>query len=95
MFNPNPPRHDNPSRPPAGSSAAGNQRGTDSPVEGDSPTHGTVEGPLAAQASPRDAEDTTETDPESEGRPTEDDPRKSDGVAEFKKMEAHAEAGRE
>jgi hypothetical protein len=93
MFDPNHSQHNNAARQDTGASASGNQQDEVSPVEGDSPTHGTVEGPLAAQSSPRDEE--AQPTPESEGRPTEDDPRKSDGIAEFKKMEAHAEAGRE
>jgi hypothetical protein len=74
-----------------GSFAAGNTRPEASPVEGDSPTHGTVEGPLAPQPSPADEA----SEPHSEMRPTESDSRKSDGVAEFKRMEDNAEAGRE
>lgn len=74
-----------------GSVAAGNEGGKASPVAGDSPTVGTVEGPLAPQASPGGAA----AKPESEMRPQGNDSRKSDGVAEFKKMEDNAEKGRE
>ena len=70
-------------------SAAGNENTNPSPVAGDSPSEGTVEGPLAPQASPGGAE------AESEMRPKENDSRKSDGVLEFKKMEQNAENGRE
>jgi len=71
--------------------AAGNEDVKVSPVAGDSPTAGTVEGPLAPQPSPG----SVDTETESEMRPQESDPRKSDGVAEFKKMQENAEAGRE
>ncbi len=68
MFDPNQSQHGESSRQATGSSAAGNQQAEVSPVEGDSPTHGTVEGPLAAQSAPRDEE--ARPEPESEGRPT-------------------------
>ncbi len=71
--------------------AAGNEGRTASPVAGDSPTEGTVEGPLAPQVSPGSADAPLE----SEMRPKEGDARKSDGMAEFKKMQDNAEAGRE
>ena len=61
------------------------------PVEGDSPTEGTVDGPLAPEPLPGGIE----AEPESEMRPRENDPRKSDGVEEFKRMEHNAEDGRE
>lgn len=74
-----------------GSSAAGNEGHKASPVAGDSPTHGTVEGPLAPQASPGDGQ----AEPESAQRRPDDARRKSDGVDELKKMEENAEAGRD
>lgn len=71
--------------------AAGTEGEKPSAVEGDSPTTGTVEGPLAPQAQPGGVE----AEFESEMRPKERDPRQSDGLAEFKQMERNAEAGRE
>lgn len=52
-------------------------------MAGDSPTEGTVEGPLAPQASPN----CPAAEVQSEMRPTERDARQSDGVGEFKKRE--------
>ena len=71
--------------------AAGPRAGKPDAVEGDSPTEGTVDGRLAPDPLPGGVEG----DVESEMRPREDDPRKSDGVEEFKRMEQHAEDGRE
>ena len=59
--------------------AAGPGGGTPSPVEGDSPTEGTVDGPLAAEPRPGSGE--AESD--------------SEDVDELKRMEEHAEDGRE
>jgi hypothetical protein len=74
-----------------GHQAAGNQGGQASPVAGDSPTEGTVEGPLAPQPMPS----RSETELPSEMRPTERDTRKSDGVVEFRKLEDRTKTGRE
>jgi hypothetical protein len=59
--------------------AAGPGGGTPSPVEGDSPTEGTVDGPLASEPHPGGVE--TESD--------------SDDVDELDRMEQNAEDGRE
>ena len=89
MTNPNRSQPGDAQRDGTGSAAAGNAGDAPSPVAGDSPTEGTVEGPLAPQASPAAAAATP-----SEMRPKDNDARKYDGVAEFKKMENHAEDGR-
>ena len=65
-----------------GSEAAGNDGVRPDAVEGDSPTEGTVDGPLAPQALPGGPEG----EPHSEMRPKENDPRQSDGLATFQKM---------
>ena len=70
---------------------AGPAGGQPTPVEGDSPTEGTVDGPLAPEPLPGGIEG----EPESEMRPRENDGRKSDGVEQFKRMEENAEKGRE
>ena len=59
--------------------AAGPGGGTPSPVEGDSPTEGTVDGPLAPEPRAGDAE----AEPDAED------------VDELKRMEENAEDGRE
>jgi hypothetical protein len=71
--------------------AAGTAGVNPTPVEGDSPTEGTVDGPLAPEPLPGGLEQ----QPDSEMRPRENDPRTSDGVEEFKRMEENAEDGRE
>ena len=71
--------------------AAGTDGGKAVPVEGDSPTEGTVDGPLAPEPLPGGIEG----DSDSEMRPRDNDPRKSDGVEELKRMEKNAEDGRE
>jgi hypothetical protein len=63
----------------------------DQAVEGDSPTEGTVEGPLAPQPRPSDPADGTRAKPgEREGGST-----RSDGVDDLKRMERNAEEGRD
>lgn len=71
-----------------GKAVGGNDDSKKSPVAGDSPTEGTVEGPLAPAPSPgsADGEADVELAP-SELRPKEPDHRISDGVAVFKEME--------
>ena len=59
--------------------AVGPGGGTPSPVEGDSPTEGTGERPLAREPHPGGVEDTSD----------------SEGVDELKRMEENAEDGRE
>lgn len=71
--------------------AAGPSGGKPVPVEGDSPTEGTVDGPLGTEPLPGGVEGEWE----SERRPRENDARKSDGVEQFKRMEENAEKGRE
>ena len=63
----------------------------DSVVEGDSPTEGTVEGPLAAQ--PRAGEPADDSNAE-EGE-GEDERRNSDSIDHLKRLERNAEEGRD
>jgi len=71
--------------------ATGPAAGKPDRVEGDSPSNRDVDGPLAPEPLPGGVEG----DGESEMRPRENDPRKSDGVDVFKRMEENAEKGRE
>ena len=59
--------------------AAGPGGGIPSPVEGDSPTEGTVDGPLAPEPHPGGVEATSD----------------AEGVDELERMEENAEDGRE
>lgn len=72
--------------------AAEPTRGANPPVEGDSPTEGTVPGPLAPQPRPGDVE--RETDAEDRGH-DEGRRRPDDGVEDLKRMEQNAEDGRD
>lgn len=69
-----------------GAVGGGNERETPTVSEGDSPNHGSVDGPLAPEPLP-----TTRGGAESEMRPKENDARTSDGVETFKRMEIEAE----
>lgn len=55
--------------------------------EGDSPNHGSVDGPLAPEPRPGGVE----AEGDSEMRPRESGPRRLDGVETFKRMESDAE----
>lgn len=66
-----------------GTVAAGNDDDADTVSQGDSPTSGSVDGPLAPEPLPGGVE----AEGESEMRPRENDPRKSDGVETFRRME--------
>ena len=69
---------------------AGTEGGKPSAVEGDSATPGTVDRPLAPGPLPGGVA----ADSDSEMRPKENDPRKSDGVDTFKRMETDAQRHR-
>ena len=60
------------------------------PVEGDSPTEGTVEGPLAPQPRPGDITRDAEDDERAGKRSLRDD-----DIEELKRMERNAEEGRD
>ena len=62
----------------------------DQAVEGDSPTEGTVEGPLAPQPRPSGAADDSKSKDGQRGAST-----RSDGVEDLKRMERNAEEGRD
>jgi hypothetical protein len=70
--------------------AAGTEGGKSSAVEGDSPTHGTVDGPLAPEPLPGGVEGAGD----SEMRPPGNDPRRPDGVETFTRMETDAQRHR-
>lgn len=63
----------------------------DSAVEGDSPTEGTVEGPLAPQPRPGEPADDSNAD---DGEP-ENERRRSESVEHLKRLERNAEEGRD
>jgi hypothetical protein len=88
MNNRNPSQPDNAQHAGGGAVAAGTEGAKPSPVAGDSPTEGTVEGPLAPQPSPAEAA-------ESESNTDDREAGESDDLDELKKMEDNAEAGRE
>ena len=74
-----------------GDVAEGTHPSSPTATEGDSPSHGEVEGPLAPQPLPGGLQ----ADGDSEMRPRQDDPRKSDGVEEFKRMQRNVEDSRD
>jgi len=70
-----------------GEAVLGNEDETPTASEGDSPNQGSVDGPLAPQPLPGGVE----AEGTSEMRPKENDPRRSDGVETFKRMEHDTE----
>ena len=74
-----------PDRQHRGDVSLGNEGETPTASEGDSPNRGSVEGPLAPEPLPAHTRAG-----ESEMRPKQDDPRTSDGVETFKRMESDA-----